>query len=574
MLAQSHVDNLLKKPIEYKTSKISLKNLGTLLVEIPKSLQRNDSNKTKALLDDEEEFASEGVEPKFFKKNELEKFQIKPKILSNLSLTPLQCEIFSVINNYQDLLYTQRTLESAEEIRKTYCLHALNHIIKTRQKVLNHNLKLTAASEKEKNSTAIVPDSYRDQGLVRPRVLVVVPFRDSAFRIVNILSNLLFGPLPDMSKNVLNFKRFQEEYTGDTIYFRKTNPKPEDYQKTFSGNTDDNFRMGISFTKKTMKLYTEFYSSDIIIASPLGLRMIIGASGDADRDYDFLSSLELLVLDQVELFFAQNWDHLLHVLEHMHLQPQQTRHTDFSRVRPWCLNGFSRFYRQTLIFGSHELPEFRSLYNKCSNYRGRLRQINPISIGTIKNVFVQTPQIFHKIDVSSYDQLFDRRFNYFINEILPQFKGPSKAHCMIYIPSYFDYVRLRNYFKAENMNFVQICEYTKDAKIARARDMFFHSAAHFLLYTERGHFFKRTKIKGIRHIIMFSPPNYPHLYSELLNFMQDSNQNSRDGLEGSMSVTVLYTKYDILNAALLLGTDTAGNMLKSGKTEHMFMTEK
>ena len=45
--------------------------------------------------------------------------------------------------------------------------------------------------------------------------------------------------------------------------------------------------------------------------------------------------------------------------------------------------------------------------------------------------------------------------------MLPQFKGPSMAHCLIYIPSYFDYVRIRNYFKKETMNFVQICEYTK-----------------------------------------------------------------------------------------------------------------
>jgi hypothetical protein len=34
-------------------------------------------------------------------------------------------------------------------------------------------------------------------------------------------------------------------------------------------------------------------------------------------------------------------------------------------------------------------------------------------------------------------------------------------HVLIYIPSYFDYVRLRNYFRREGLNFVQICEYSK-----------------------------------------------------------------------------------------------------------------
>lgn len=74
-------------------------------------------------------------------------------------------------------------------------------------------------------------------------------------------------------------------------------------------------------------MYSEFYSSDIIVASPLGLRMIIGASGEKDRDFDFLTSIEILILDQAELFLAQNWDHLLHVFDHLHLQPQTVRNT-------------------------------------------------------------------------------------------------------------------------------------------------------------------------------------------------------------------------------------------------------
>ena len=53
----------------------------------------------------------------------------------------------------------------------------------------------------------------------------------------------------------------------------------EDYEAIFSGNVDDHFRIGVGIAKKTIKLYSEFYSSDIIIASPLGLRTIIGADG-------------------------------------------------------------------------------------------------------------------------------------------------------------------------------------------------------------------------------------------------------------------------------------------------------
>lgn len=70
-----------------------------------------------------------------------------------------------------------------------------------------------------------------------------------------------------------------------------------------SGNIDDSFRIGLSLGKKAIKLYTAFNNSDMIISSPLGLRMIVGDKEQeaAKRECDFLSSIEVLILEDVNI---------------------------------------------------------------------------------------------------------------------------------------------------------------------------------------------------------------------------------------------------------------------------------
>lgn len=67
---------------------------------------------------------------------------------------------------------------------------------------------------------------------------------------------------------------------------------------------EDDFRLGISLTKsKSVKLFSSFDHSDIIVSSPLGLRLKIGASGEKDREYSFLSSVECLILDRASTLY-------------------------------------------------------------------------------------------------------------------------------------------------------------------------------------------------------------------------------------------------------------------------------
>jgi hypothetical protein len=45
---------------------------------------------------------------------------------------------------------------------------------------------------------------------------------------------------------------------------------PDDHTQLFRGNTDDHFRLGIKVTKASVRLYVDFFGSDILVASPLG----------------------------------------------------------------------------------------------------------------------------------------------------------------------------------------------------------------------------------------------------------------------------------------------------------------
>uniref|UniRef100_T1HCF5 Digestive organ expansion factor homolog n=1 Tax=Rhodnius prolixus TaxID=13249 RepID=T1HCF5_RHOPR len=434
----------------------------------------------------------------------IENVKEKSKLL-NSGKSALQEELLIIASNYHDIYFPEETFENIEAIQFVYCVHAINHVIKARLKVLHHNSKLSKRVD--------VPEEFRDQGLVRPKVLILLPFKESAKRVVKMLSYILSGE----KDNIANKKRFIDEYTGNEIIMPEKNPKPADYQLLFSGNTDDNFRIGLSVTRKWLKLYEDFYSSDIIIASPLGLRMLIGAENEKNRDFDFLSSIEILIMDQSQVFVMQNWEHVIHIMNHMHLQPTDSHGTDLSRVRMWALNGCTKYYMQSLIFSSHALPEISAFFTtKFLNYAGKVMVTNPVKTGSICQVAVHAPQVFHEVSTNSVLSAVDDRFEAFVSDILPQFKDPSMKHTLIFIPSYFDFVRLRNYFKKQEMKFVHICEYTED--------------------------FKKGK-----------------------DIQEDSDIDR--------SINVIYTKYDIIQLASIVGSERATKMLASDKSVHMFMAD-
>lgn len=402
----------------------------------------------------------------------------------------LQSLLLPPLAGYRDMLYCGWRDEDAEDIRRSYALHALNHALTSQRRVVRHNARLRKAAEearvaealaragkkatangtgggdadgtkaatssssssanananangnatsgqnqprtrsgakgagtpapsaaspretaaeggggggdaKQKDTVELESDDWqRDQGFTRPKVLILLPFRGLAHEVVEIMIGLL-GP-----KTVaVNKDRFDEEYgpdldedgegggiDGAEVDGSKQaaaraerakavlERKPADWKALFGEgrNVDDMFTLGISLSPGGgkgkpgegkgvgMRLYCDFYNSDIIIASPVALHRASvpgegggegGAGGGGGVDSDFLSSVEVCILDRADVFLMQNWAYVPEIAEVLNSRPtgERAARADFSRVRPLFLHEQGRLFRQTLVFSAFQV---------------------------------------------------------------------------------------------------------------------------------------------------------------------------------------------------------------------------
>jgi hypothetical protein len=453
------------------------------------------------------------------------------------------------------------------------------------------------------------PPEFRDQGLSRCKVLVILPTRSCAERYVQTILSLL----PRAVKTVHNKKRFDIEYglpevahdaegtvdeklvETERSQTRDGRRRAEDWIELFARNDNDCFTLGMAFSRKEVKMYSDFNSSDLIVASPLGLRVAMGAEGEEEKktiDADFLASIELLVIDQAEAFEMQNWEHLRSIMKRLNCMPRNERAqaVDFSRVRELDLLNLGRFHRQSIVLSAHRMPALAALCKqRCHNTSGVLRVRRRSYSGSIQSVVPKVRQIFRRIDCSSLASADDDRFDFFVRNMFPRlrricrgldaeeehmFARESEQGTIIFVPSYFDFLRLRNLFVSDGLDPALCCEYTQPKDQTRNRSMFFHGRKRIMLYTERNHFYHRFRIRGARHIIFYGPPAHAQFYPDMLNVLSTSGSKMSAAGDSAAdpSVTILFTKFDALRTERIVGTDRVKRMVKGkgGKNTYLF----
>ena len=392
-------------------------------------------------------------------------------------------------------------------------------------------------------------------------------------------------------------------------------------------NSDDDFKMGLSLTpnvvkkksggggengkkskgKKSakhsggasgvhVKLFADYYHSDIILASPIGLKMVItgddedddgadnnaaGPEGAADKD--FLSSIDICLVGRSDVLLMQNWDHVNTILESINQQPTKIADIDFSRVRNYFLEGQAAHWRQLIVVSQFTDPYILSTFRRhAKNVEGQCKVRHTVSNdedASICNVMVRrVRQVFQRVACTSISEAGSNRLRYFSEHVLSKLMRLDQKHTMIYIPNYFDFIAVRNLLLKKEASFVSVTEYARVSEVSRGRARFLQGRKNIMLYTGRAHFFLRHVIKGARQVIFFGLPEYAEFYPDVVNMLNGGLLEGRSSIEGGdedvtrmpMSCLSLFTKFDAHQLERIVGTSHTERMIRGEKSSFMF----
>ncbi|OEH74478.1 hypothetical protein cyc_02914 [Cyclospora cayetanensis] len=424
----------------------------------------------------------------------------------------------------------------------------------------------------------------QDSGYTRPRVLLLAPFRSAAKQVVDALLQMLpenfqkrdaarwenlsvlhpcgiIAAAAMMLRNtlcvfdgpfllgsdaltllaVLNRKRYTDEFgaaAGETIQqqqhtFAKAR-RPRDFIETFKGDSSDSFRLGLRLSNKALALYSPLIESDLIVASPLGLRTLTGAKGESNRNFDFLSSLEVVMIDRADIIALQNWQLLKELLE-------DYTSFDIRRLRPSMAAALGCTDRQLVICSSGRSPRLGALLHAfSSNRRGHIELFDPrlaaacmpldipsadfakaeaakgkprgLVPATLRCSRAGVQQLFCRVACREFKHVQRRLLlsralpckktlfmpeksltmaggsggkregrvdhaliEYFSTQVLPALGGASRL--LIVVPTFLELCRLRVALKEQRVSYSVCHEYTANAKLSRARQQFLKGAA-------------------------------------------------------------------------------------------------
>jgi U3 small nucleolar RNA-associated protein 25 len=304
-------------------------------------------------------------------------------------------------------------------------------------------------------------------------------------------------------------------------------------------------------------------------------------------------------VDHADVIAMQNWQHLTTVLDAVNRIPVKHADADVMRVRESHLEGLARHHRQTIVLSSFASPEINALArNQCANVAGRARwrvleypgvlaraaagadgarlrfdrvrdQRGSAQASSDRDRTSKSASKSASATSASVSRLDELRFEHFTQHTLPALRETPRPGSLVFVPSYFDFVRVRNALTAHEVSFAVASEYTPPRDAARARTLFADGRKRVLLVTERAHFYHRRKIRGVNEVHFYALPERAEFFAEFVRFAALRESASGGGSAGALSLvgasanraTVAFSRLDAMRLERVVGTARAKKML-------------
>ena len=414
------------------------------------------------------------------------------------------------------------------------------------------------------------------------------------------------------NKHVRKLDTFRGDFSEveESLTLRTFRKRPEEFRQVFYGNMDDCFCFGMKLglppsatgSKKAgsgaqhTAMYSHVLNSDIIICSPLGLRKRLGKSGDVIVS---LSSVEVAVVDHADVLVMQNWEHLQEVVKLLNERPRETTEglAQISRLFEWAMKAqvtktnalpvSPHGRRQNIVLSGLSHSVVQSTFRAMGTYEVEDTTAGPADddfatlfkasafivapaahTGVIAKVPIPVRQHFLRYDASSISASDDERFNYFTQTLYPariQSLVDREVRTILFVPSYFDYVRLRNHFFAEQRDLTAfLSEYSTEKQQRQVLGQFTDMERPFLIMTERFYYFKRYFVRLAEQLIFYSPPLHASYYPTLIGKLNADSPNT--------AVMLIYGRYDTHELVRVAGTERAKQLLERAASSFAFVT--
>ena len=512
--------------------------------------------------------------------------------------------LFAALMGGKDALVCTETFHENRIARSCYLTlsaFALSHILHKSTQVERNNRNLRKKGE----GFEIPLDSrFRDQGPNRPRICMLAPFRANANELIRNWIQLLNLTPEDIG----NYENFNAEYEGQELRNEHSKNWELWRRELFKGHYDDatydDFVIGISFIHGKMRIQFPKTSAalcgvDVIIASPIALSKIAASdlrairirdkakenSRSVDKDeeelmfeadkkadaeeeavdlpiMDFMSSIELLIVDRVDALTMQNFDNCRDVVSAVNEKPVASITADINRIESKFLTSeTARAARQTvLVAGSLVMAEYDSMVRP-----GQVERIGDATYSgnslarSLKQKIKQ--QFFIRIPIKTPEERTEALMDYFKSKFWKEI-GNEIKNLVIVVADTADLAPITEFFDDEGITDCFMSEQSlsdiggkRRKQIKSMLKSFREGDIRTLVVTERLLWYQRIRIAGAKHVLFFGCPQVDSVYADILADVVDPYR---------CTSTCLYTASERLAVERVAGTKNLPKLITHG----------